>query len=109
MIGQFFKALSYIFHPLLMPLLGIYFIFELPSIPNSFFAYLRFVVFFPDEAKFRIYIVMGVLTFAAPLTELVMIMYWNGMITSLHLENKQERVYPYFIVTFYYSLAFIFV
>lgn len=107
MIGQFFKALSYIFHPLLMPLLGIYFIFELPSIPSSLRIY-DSLYFFPDEAKFRIYIVLGVLTFAAPLLSLL-IMYWNGMISSLHLEKKQERVYPYFIVTFYYALAFIFV
>lgn len=107
MIEQFFKALSYIFHPLIMPLLGIYFIFELPTFPTSLRIY-DSLYFFPDEAKYRIYIVLGVLTFAAPLLSLL-IMYWNGMITSLHLEKKNERTYPYFIISFYYVLAFIFV
>lgn len=107
MIEQFFKALSYIFHPLIMPFLGIYFIFELPTIPSSLRVY-DSLYFFPDEAKFRIYVVLGVLTFAAPLLSLL-IMYWNGMISSLYLEKKHERIYPYFIISFYYILAFVFV
>jgi len=107
MIESFFRALSYIFHPLFMPLLALFFVLELPTIPNSLYVY-DALCFFPYEAKFRLYLVLGVLTFAAPLLSLL-IMYWNGMITSLHLENKKERVYPYFIVTFYYLLAYIFI
>lgn len=107
MITSFFRALSYIFHPLLMPVLAMFFLFELPTIPNSLYVF-DAICFFPPEAKFRIYLVLGVLTFAAPLLSLL-IMYWNGMITSLHLDNRKERVYPYFIVTFYYLLAYIFV
>jgi hypothetical protein len=107
MIEQFFKALSYLFHPLVMPILGVYFIFELPTIPTTLRIY-DALFFFPDEAKIRIYIVLGVLTFAAPLLSLL-IMFWNGMISSLYLDRKQDRTYPYFIVSFYYILAFTFV
>jgi len=107
MIESFFKSLSYIFHPLLMPILGLYFMFELETIPNSLYKF-DALYYFPFEAKLRLYIVIGVLTFAAPLLSLL-IMYWNGMITSLHLEKKEERVYPFFIVSFYYLLAYIFV
>ncbi|MBI3134897.1 MAG: phosphatase PAP2 family protein [Bacteroidetes bacterium] len=107
MTESFFRALSYIFHPLLMPVLGLYFLMELPTIPDSLYLY-DALYFFPDEAKFRLYLVLGVLTFAAPLLSLL-IMYWNGMITSLHLEKRKERFYPYFIVTFYYLLAYVFV
>lgn len=107
MIESFFKSLSYIFHPLLMPILGLYFLFELETIPNSLYKF-DALFYFPLVAKIRLYIVIGVLTFAAPLLSLL-IMYWNGMITSLHLEKKEERVYPFFIVSFYYLLAYIFV
>jgi len=107
MIESFFKSLSYIFHPLLMPILGLYFLFELETIPNSLYKF-DALYYFPDVAKIRLYIVIGVLTFAAPLLSLL-IMYWNGLITSLHLEKREERVYPFFIVSFYYLLAYIFV
>jgi len=107
MTEQFFKAISYIFHPLLMPLLGLYFLFELPTIPDSLYLF-DSLFFFPTGTKIRIYIVIGVLTFAAPLLSLL-IMHWNGMLTSLHLEKREERVYPFFIVSFYYLLAYFFV
>lgn len=107
MIESFFKAISYIFHPLLMPLLGMYFLFELPTIPDSYFVF-DSLYFFPDEYKLRLYIVLGVLTFLAPLISLL-IMRWNGMISSLHLEKKEERVYPFTIVSFYYLLSYIFI
>jgi hypothetical protein len=90
-----------------MPMLGLYFMFELETIPDSLYKF-DALYYFPFEAKFRLYIVIGVLTFAAPLLSLL-IMYWNGMITSLHLEKKEERVYPFVIVSFYYLLAYIFV
>src|SRR5688572_17847386 len=106
MIESFCRALSYIFHPLLMPLMALYCLFELPTIPDSFYV-LDSLYFYPDEVKNRLYIILGILTFAAPLLSLL-IMYWNGMITSLHLQNRRERSYPYFIVTFYFLLAFIF-
>ena len=107
MIDSFFRAISYIFHPLLMPLLGMYFLFELPTIPDSYFVF-DALYFFPDEYKIRLYIVLGVLTFLAPLISLL-IMRWNGMITSLHLEKREERVYPFTIVSFYYLLSYIFI
>lgn len=107
MIDQFFKALSYIFHPLVMPLLGMYFLFTLPTKPDSLYLF-DALYSFPDIAKNRIYLVLAVLTFAAPLLSLL-IMYWNKMITSFHLEKKEERVYPFFIVSFYYVLAYVFI
>lgn len=107
MIEQFFKALSVIFHPILIPIMGIYFACELPTIPQSLRVY-DSLFFFPEEAKIRIYIVMAVLTFAAPLLS-ILIMYWNGMISSLTMEKKNDRYYPFIISTFYFILAFAFV
>ena len=107
MIDQFFKAISYLFHPLVMPMLGMYFLFESPTKPVSLYK-LDALYYFPDLAKNRVYLVIAVLTFAAPLLSLL-IMYWNKMISGFHLEKKEERAYPFFIVSFYYLLAYIFV
>lgn len=106
MTETFFRALSYIFHPLLMPLMAIYLLLELPTMPNSLYLF-DALCFYPDEVKVRLYLVMGVLTLVAPLLS-VMIMYWNRMVTSLHMEKREERFYPYIIVTFYFILAYSF-
>ena len=61
--------------------------------------------FFPIQAKQVLYIVMAILTFAAPGLSLL-IMYWNKMVSSLHLKDRKERIYPFILVTFYYILAY---
>lgn len=107
MMQQFFSALSYLFHPLLMPILGLYILFEAPTIPYSFLK-MDALYFFPEDAKRYLFIVMGILTLIAPLLSLF-IMKKNGMISSFKLEKKEERIYPMIITLFYYILAFIYV
>lgn len=104
---QFFLTLSYIFHPIFMPLLGLYFLFTLETRPVSF-NQLDALFFFPDQAKWFLYIIVGILTLAAPMLSLL-IMYRNKMISSLTLEKKEERVYPFMLVSFYYLLAYFYV
>lgn len=104
---QFFLSLSFIFHPVFMPLLGLYFLFALETRPASYFIY-DALYFFPPEAKNFLYVIIGILTILAPALSLV-IMYYNRMISSLSLEKKEERTYPLALVFFYYLLAYIFV
>ncbi|NOQ75173.1 MAG: phosphatase PAP2 family protein [Crocinitomix sp.] len=104
---QFFLSLSYIFHPIFMPLLGLYFLFSLETKPLSLYK-LDALFYFPSEAKNFLYIIIGILTIVAPLLSLL-IMYYNKMISSLTLEKKEERVYPFILVSFYYLLAYIYV
>ena len=104
---QFFLSLSYIFHPIFMPLLGLYFLFTLETKPISLYK-LDALFYFPSEAKNFLYIIIGILTIVAPLLSLL-IMYYNKMISSLSLEKKEERVYPFILVSFYYLLAYIYV
>ncbi|MBK8928043.1 MAG: phosphatase PAP2 family protein [Crocinitomicaceae bacterium] len=100
------QVLSYIFHPLLMPVLGLICIFFLPTFPRTLYIF-DSLYFYPGEIKSKLFWVFGVLLFLAPLVS-VLIMYWNKMISSLHLEKREERGYPFFIVTFYYLLTYIF-
>lgn len=102
----FFQAVSYILHPLFMPMLGLYILFESPTLPNSLLT-LDALYFFPDQAKNILYIVLGILTFLAPGLSLL-IMYWNRMISTLDLEDRQERFYPFILIIFYFVLTFVY-
>ena len=107
MIGSFFNFLSYLCHPFLMPAFGLYLMFELPTEPVGM-RKMDALYYFPIEYKKPLMFVLGVLTFAAPAVSL-MIMYWNRIISSLKLENRKERIYPFILVSFYYILAYIYV
>ena len=104
---QFFLTLSYIFHPIFMPLLGLFFLFSLETRPVSKYPF-DALFYFPSEAKNFLYVIIGILTIVAPLFSLL-IMYYNKMISSLTLEDKEERTYPFVLVSFYYLLAYIYV
>lgn len=103
----FFTTLSYLFHPIFMPLLGMYLLFALETRPVSL-KKLDAVFYFPEEVKYFLYIIIGVLTILAPMLSLV-IMYYNKMISSLTLDRKEERTYPFILVSFYYLLAYYYV
>ena len=102
----FFTVISYVFHPFILPMLGLFILFQAPTLPNSLYIY-DAVYFFPGPVKQDLFIILGILTFAAPALSML-IMYWNKMITSLELEKKEDRIYPFILVTFYYVLAFLF-
>lgn len=90
-----------------MPILGVYIFFGVPTLPYSF-STLDALYLFPDNAKIVLYIVLGILTFVAPLISLI-IMKYSGMIPNLKLEKKEDRNIPFVITIFYYLLAFIYV
>jgi membrane-associated phospholipid phosphatase len=105
MIKQFFTALSYIFHPLFLPFLGLFFLFELTTESQGYIdtslSNLRW------DVKKALYILIGFLTILAPSLS-VYIMYRNKMITSLTIENRSERVIPLLLISVYYILTYIF-
>lgn len=100
----FFQAVSYILHPLFMPMLGLFILFESPTLPNSLLT-LDALYYFPDQAKDVLYIVLGILTLLAPGLSLL-IMYWNRMISTLDLEDRKERFYPFVLIIFYFVLTY---
>ena len=90
-----------------MPVFGLLILFNVPTIPYSF-KKMDALFFFSEPAKLYILIVIGVLTLLAPVLSLL-IMKRSGIISSLKVENREERVYPFVITIFYYVLAFLFV
>lgn len=87
-------------------MLGLFILFQAPTLPNGLYIY-DAIYFFPGPVKQDLFIILGILTFAAPALSML-IMYWNKMIPSLELEKKEDRIYPFILVTFYYVLAYFF-
>lgn len=106
-LKQFFSAISYIFHPLLMPLLGIYLLLMIPTLPVSLNP-LDTLYLYPEMVKQYLFIVLGILTLLAPVLSLF-IMKRNRIIGDYYMTDRKQRFYPYILILFYYFLAYFFV
>ena len=106
-LKHFFNTLSYLLHPILIPLLGLYFLFSIDTLPVSYNK-LDALCYFPFELKLFLYIIIGILAVLAPLLSLL-IMYSSKMISSLKMEKREERTYPLILGCLYYILAYIYI
>lgn len=86
------KVISYVFHPLIMPIIGLLIIFNTES-------YINYTV--SQELKQAVLILVGTSTFIIPI--LISILLLNRkIINSLEMETQQERIIPYcFTIAFY--------
>lgn len=92
------QAISYIFHPVFVPLLAMYIFFNSGSYhsnnPNS-------------EQLFRfMYLFAGLLTVLMPIVSLF-ILVRNKFVSSFSLPKQEERTGPFLITAFYYTLFYI--
>jgi len=89
------KIISFLFHPLLLPTYAVFLIFVLPTyISNYQFEYKRIVL-----------IIIFILTFVFPVLVL-MVMLNIKTISSLTLNKRKERIYPYALATIIYIAAY---
>ncbi len=101
----FFTSISYVFHPLFLPLIGLYFLFEMPTkSPGLIDTSLHNLL--PD-VKYALYLLIGFLTLVAPLIS-IFIMYRNKLISSFEMKEKSERILPLVTVLIYYILTYFF-
>jgi membrane-associated phospholipid phosphatase len=86
------KIISTLFHPLIMPVLGLLIIFNTDS-------YINYAI--PMELKEAVITLVGTSTFIIPL--LISLLLLNRkLINSLEMETQKERVIPYaFTIIFY--------
>lgn len=89
------QSLSFILHPLLMPVYILFFIFE----GNSMFALI------PLKIKLYCYLVTVFTLLIMPLASLPLFKHLH-LIQSYRLEDKQERVYPILIAVAFAFLGF---
>jgi len=86
------NIISYIFHPLIMPIIGLLIIFNTDS-------YINYAV--PTELKQAVLVLVGISTFVIPLLISVLLLN-RKVINSLEMETQKERIIPYaFTILFY--------
>lgn len=90
------KIVSVLFHPLLIPTYTTLLLFNLNS-------YIAFQI--PYQAKLLILGMIVITTFFFPVL-FILIMKRRGMIKSLHMENREERLYPFIITAIFYFLTY---
>lgn len=90
------KIISLIFHPLLIPSYLFISVFNM----NSYVSLL-----IPTTAKFLIFSLVFIATFLFPLL-IILIMKRRGLIKSLQMESKEERVYPFLLTGIFFFLSY---
>lgn len=93
------KIISYLLHPLLMPTIGYFILFN----SNS---YLSFTV--PEKAINAVYVLVFVNTFILPAL-IFYLLYKKGILGDLYIHNKNERTLPYSISIVIYGLSFYYI
>ncbi|MBL7892668.1 MAG: phosphatase PAP2 family protein [Bacteroidia bacterium] len=90
------KTISYVFHPLLIPTIGLWFIFNSRS-------YISFII--TPELQNALYVVVFIATFVFPVLSSILLLIM-GRIKSLEMESPEERRIPYLLTAIYYSLGY---
>ena len=90
------KLLSWILHPLLMPLYGIFLIFHYNQVLSAVIT---------AKGEIIIYAVVFMTTFFLPAVT-AWIFLQKGMINSLQMETKEERKMPFLITLMYYLIGY---
>lgn len=91
----FSKILSFLFHPMLMPTLGIFFVLNAGT---GLYA-------LPFEAKRLVYIIVFVSSCLLPVSLLPL--FWQiRLIKSFRMETARERVYPVLAAGLFYLLGY---
>jgi len=86
------KIISYIFHPLLLPIFGLFLLFNINELDLWFSS---------DEQKYFLYSLTFILTFLLPLINALLLLKMK-QISSLAMETRQERKIPYLASAIFY-------
>lgn len=89
------KTFSFIFHPLLLPAVGILVLFNSGTI----------LEYLPFEAKKIIFLIVLISTSILPLT-FVPFFIFQKIIKNIYMENNKERLIPFFITSVLYFFAY---
>ena len=87
------KSLSVLFHPIAYPTYGFLLLLFFDS---------QFVIRINDQAKWYILVLVFINTFILPVA-LLFILKKRGIVSSLKVENREERFYPLFIGLLFYA------
>lgn len=89
------KVLSVIFHPMLIPTLGLFIIFNVGG----------HLTYLPIDHQRVVYLIVFLSTCVLPLT-LVPLFMLLGVIKSVHMRERRERIIPTVFTGFFYLLGY---
>lgn len=94
--SNFAKLISYLLHPLLMPTVAVFLIFNLNT-------YLSYTI--PEDAQLLIYSLTAINTAIIPLlVSFILLKY--GSLQSILMESREERRFPFIIAIFFYYFSY---
>lgn len=88
------KIISVVFHPLLMPLYGILIILSAPTLFD----------FIPFEIKKLLFLIVLINNVFLPFSLMAYLRY-RKLITSVVIDNREERILPLILTTFFYFVT----
>jgi membrane-associated phospholipid phosphatase len=91
----FAKGITYIFHPLLMPTLGILIIF------NS----IEYMIYVPYEMKRAVFLIVFISTCLLPLS-FIPFFYFQKIIKDFEMSSNKERFIPLFLSAIFYYIGY---
>lgn len=106
MMAPFSKFFSWLFLPLFTPIYGLLIVLFIPSRPSSFLL-MDSLFHYPYQVKMLYIMLFGVFIVLAPGMSLL-VLKMNKSISSLSLENREERATPIAIMTFYCFVLYLF-
>ncbi|MFZ1694778.1 MAG: hypothetical protein WAT74_16385 [Flavobacteriales bacterium] len=89
------RFLSYALHPLLMPALTLWLTLELD---------LHLSYFLPAESRWKLLGIVALMTIVFPLSS-AMLLRSAGVVQSLEMHTRQERIAPFVMTLLYYIMA----
>jgi len=94
MKDSFFKLISYVFHPLFLPLYFVILSFYFPHYP---------MVFITSTQKLMIVSIVTISSVLLP-ASVILLLFYLSKINSVYLKQKSERYLPYVIVSLIYLI-----
>lgn len=89
------RFISYIFHPLLLPTMGVFFVYRLD--PSGLWLP-------PPENQLWIYILVFLSTFLFPVLNALLMLKMN-VISSLEMDDPAERKFPFLVTAVFFAFA----
>ena len=105
MIKSFFNSISYIFHPLFIPIIGLYFLFTLPSYTPGLIE--KSLHGISPDIQTAIYLIFATLLIIAPGIS-ILIMMWSKLIKSVYMESNLERSYALGTILMYTAFCYVY-
>jgi len=94
MTKKLFTILSYLLHPVFMPLVGVILIFSMSHL-----------ALLPGDAKRAIIYLIVIVTVFFPLA-IIPVLYLQKALTGIEISKRNERLLPLFITSVFYFLAY---